>query len=51
MLGYLTATASLPFGVVAHEAGHALTGWCAGLPPRLVTLGKGPVLLCARLGG
>ena len=51
MLGYLTFMASLPFGVVAHEAGHALAGWCVGLPPRLVTLGRGPVLLRARLGG
>jgi tetratricopeptide (TPR) repeat protein len=34
---------------VAHEAGHAICAWLAGVPIRLVSIGRGPVIATVRL--
>lgn len=38
------------FGVIAHEAGHALMAEALGLGPRRVEIGDGPLLLRFRIG-
>jgi hypothetical protein len=47
---YLATMASYVFGLVAHEFGHAGMGWLVDLPPRLIRIGTGPVLLRRKLG-
>ncbi len=40
--------AGIPLAVISHEAGHALVGTLAGMPPRIINLGLGPTLWTGR---
>jgi hypothetical protein len=46
----LTSVASYIAGMIPHELGHAGAGWLVGLPPRLIRIGEGPILLRFPLG-
>ncbi len=42
---------ALVTGTIVHEFGHALAGWVVGREPRLVSVGRGPILLRFRCLG
>jgi hypothetical protein len=41
----------VPLAIIAHELGHALTGWLLGLEVGQVEIGRGPLLAGFELGG
>ena len=41
---------SYVLGTIAHEAGHGIAGWLAGLDVRTISVGTGPAVLRHRIG-